>query len=169
MTQPPNHPNGWWQPQPPPGQHYPGYDAGRQPPAQPAQPGPTFGGNFQSQQYGGFGAFGAEPEPRRKRSKRPLLIGAVVVVLVAGGTVAAWLLGAFRGDVLDQASLQTNVATVMRDNYGEQDVKNVRCPDDQKIETGNSFQCTVEIGSEQRTVSIRVLNDKPEYEVGAPR
>ncbi|MEU6640976.1 DUF4333 domain-containing protein [Saccharomonospora sp. NPDC046836] len=176
MTQPPGQPQGWWQPPqqgqhyPAPGQQPPNYQAPGQQPAHPQAPRQPagFGGTFQSQ-YGGLGAFGDVAPPKRRKLGKPLLIGAIVVVLLAGGGIAAWLLGAFRGDVLEQRSLQTGVATVLRDSYGEHDVTNVQCPADQQVQTGHTFECTVEIGGQRRAVSIRVLNDKPEFEVGAPK
>ncbi|PRX43980.1 uncharacterized protein DUF4333 [Prauserella shujinwangii] len=162
MTQPPpGQPQGWWQPQgtpsPPHGQAAPGH------------PPPVYGGGFQSQ-YGGFGAFGAGgPAPAPRKSRKPLLIAVAAVLVLAGGGVAAWLLGAFRGDVLDAGSVERGVAQVLRDSYGEHDVRAVQCPDGQPIETGHTFDCSVEVAGKPRTVSIRVLNDQPEFEVGAPR
>ncbi|GAB3486515.1 DUF4333 domain-containing protein [Amycolatopsis cihanbeyliensis] len=168
MTQPPNQQPGWWQPPNPP------------PPAPPAQPGQygppgQYGAGFQSQ-YGGFGAFGAQPSTppggKGRRSKRPLLITALAVVVLAGGVVTAWLLGAFRGmagDVIEPNSLENGVLAVLRESYGEQDVRNPRCPVDQPARNGTTFECTVDVAGEQKTVSIRVLNDKPEVEVGMPR
>ncbi|RBM18439.1 hypothetical protein DI005_18835 [Prauserella sp. PE36] len=184
MTQPPGQPQGWWQPQTPghghpaPGQypgsppqpHQPHQPHQSQQPPQPHQqqaPG-NFGGNFQSQ-YGGLGAFGDTSRPKPKRSKKPLVIGLVAVVVLAGGGVAAWLLGVFRGDVLDKQSLQEGVATTLRDSYGEHDVSGVECPANQRIETGHTFECSAEVAGQKRSVTIRVLNDKPEYEVGAPK
>ncbi|WP_116041496.1 DUF4333 domain-containing protein [Amycolatopsis palatopharyngis] len=156
MTQPPGQPQGWWQP----------------PRHQPPPPGPGYGGSFQSE-YSGFGAFGdpsSQQAPKRgsRRKKALLTVGAIVFVL-GGGGVAAWLLGAFQGDVLDQQSLQYGVATVLRDSFGEHDVANARCPDGQPVRNGTTFECTVEISGEEKSVSIRVLNKKPEFEVGAPK
>ncbi|WP_199434391.1 DUF4333 domain-containing protein [Qaidamihabitans albus] len=154
MTQPPGQPQGWWQPPSPP--H-----------GQPAPGQPAFGGGFQSQ-YGGLGAFGEPPAPGR-RSKKPLVTGLVLVLVLAGGGAAAWFLGVFRGDVLDHESVENGVISVLRDSYGEHDVQDARCPADQKIETGHTFECSVEVAGRPKTVSIRVLNTEPEYEVGAPK
>ncbi|MEU3273636.1 DUF4333 domain-containing protein [Saccharomonospora sp. NPDC006951] len=212
MTQPPNQPQGWWQP-PSPAQGYPqqgppqhpqqpqqGAPQGQRYGGQPGQPGPqgpqgqhpappqghapygthggqapqpqtgpqpSFGGSFQSQ-YGGLGAFEGKPERKPRRRKTWWIAGSAAGVLVVGAGILTWQLGLFGGDVLDQESLQTSVASVLRDSYGEHDVSNVECPSRQPINTGNEFSCTVEIGGQTKSVSIRVLNDKPEYEVGAP-
>lgn len=121
---------------------------------------------FQSSSYGGFGAF--TNEPQQKRGKKPLLVAVIAVVVLAGGSVAGWLLGAFDGDVLDQRSLQDGVTKVLSESYGEKDVRNVDCPDRQTIETGHEFTCTVDVAGKPKKVKIRVLNTKPEFEVGAP-
>lgn len=182
MTQPPNQPPGGWAqpdqppgsqpqygqwPQPVPGQH--GYPA-QSPPA--GAPGygqqPQFGGGFASQ-YGGLGAFEPSPPPKRARSKKPYLIGGTVIVVLAAAAIVAWLLGAFRGDVLDKVSLQDGVTTVLSENFGEQDVRNAQCPENQEIKNGNTFECSVDVAGQPKKVTIRVLNDKPEFEVGAPK
>ena len=90
-----------------------------------------------------------------------------MLVLVLGGG-AAWLLGAFRGDVLDQQSLEDGVVKVLNENYGEPDVKNAQCPSNEAAKNGTTFDCTVQIAGQEKKVTVRVLNDRPEYEVGAP-
>jgi hypothetical protein len=155
--QPGQPPSGPWappsQPQPPP----------QSPPQSPPAPG-QYGGGFQPSQYGGLGAFTTEPA----KTKKPLLLGGIAVLVLVAGGGAAWLLGAFRGDVLDQRSLQDGVVKVLNENYGEPDVKNAQCPADETAVNGTTFDCTVTIGGQPKKVTVRVLNDRPEYEVGAP-
>ncbi|GAA1946779.1 DUF4333 domain-containing protein [Amycolatopsis minnesotensis] len=182
MNQPPQQQPGWWQPpaqprpqqpwspgpaSPPqgqPGQGYPG-----QPPAPPqAQPG--YGGDFQPQTsgYGGFGAFNEGTGPSKPRSKKPFVIGgAVVLVLVLAGA-ALLIFNPFKS-VLDQDSLNEGVTAVLHESYGEGDVRDVDCPSGESVSTGTSFTCSVTVAGASKTVSVRVLNDKPEYEVGAPK
>ncbi|TLW93801.1 DUF4333 domain-containing protein [Saccharomonospora piscinae] len=169
MTQPPGQPHQWWQPQPPGsgGPPHPGPQGHSQAPGPPYSPG--YGGTFSSE-YGGFGAFDNSSPAKRGKSRKPWVIGAAVLVVLSGaGGVTAWLTGAFTGEVLDQAALHEGVASVLTDSYGEHDVANVRCPADQQITTGHTFDCTVDVAGSPRTVSIRILNDEPQYEVGAPR
>jgi hypothetical protein len=159
----------WWQPE---GQQGPPSGPIPQPSAPPYQgqtPQPsTFGGSFSSS-YGGFGAFDTEPPGSDgKKSRTPWIVGAVALVLLAGGGAVAWFSGAFTKDVLDSEALRDGIATVLRDSYGEQSVGNVNCPEDQQITAGHTFDCTVDVAGKPKTVSIRVLNDKPQYEVGAP-
>lgn len=137
----------------------------------PAQPGlpqnQQFGGGFQPSQYGGLGAFSPETQ-QKPRSKKPLAIGGIVVLVIVAGGGLAWLLGAFRGDVLEQKSLQDGVTKVLNESYGEPDVKDAQCPANESAQNGTTFDCTVQIGGQEKKVTVRVLNDKPEYEVGAP-
>lgn len=115
-----------------------------------------YGGGFQpaqSSQYGGLGAFGAEPK-KPKASKKPLLIGGIAAAVVIAGGVGAWLLGAFSGDTLDQKSVQDGVARVLNEHYGEPDVKNVSCPSGQPVENGTTFDCSIDLrGSRRRSRS----------------
>ncbi|WP_103353329.1 DUF4333 domain-containing protein [Amycolatopsis sp. CA-128772] len=173
---------GPWQPGQPSGSFSGPWQPGQpwQPPSQPTpqQQPPTpghgqlqYGGGFQGfqqAQYGGLGAFPAGPE-KKPKSKKPALIALAAVLVLALGGGAAWLLGAFRGDVLDQQSLQDGVVKVLNENYGEPDVKNAQCPANEPTQNGTTFDCTVTIGGQQKKVTVRVLNDRPEYEVGAPR
>ena len=162
--------SGPWQPGQPaagpwqPAQQQPGTPSGGQPAQAPQQP---YGGGFQPTQYGGLGAFPAEPA-KPPKSKKPLLFGGIAVVVLVAGGAAAWLLGAFRGNVLDQQSLQDGVVKVLNENYGEPDVKNAQCPSGEAAVNGTTFDCAVKIGGQDKKVTVRVLNDRPEYEVGAP-
>ncbi|SFJ12768.1 DUF4333 domain-containing protein [Amycolatopsis sacchari] len=115
--------------------------------------------------YGGFGAF----EPKTRRSRKPWLIGAVVVLVVAGGAGAAWGLGVFDGPTLDRQSVQDGVARVLRDDFGERDVANVSCPEDQPVRTGTTFDCSATVAGQPKKITVRVLNDEAQYEVGAPK
>ncbi len=152
----------------PPGQGWnqqPGQAQPQPAPGPGTGPQPQQGGQWQPS-YGGFGAFG---EQKPKRSKKPFLIGAAVVVLLGGGGVGAWLLGAFQGDTLDQAAVQDGVVKILREDFGEGDVKNAQCPDDQPVRTGTTFECTVTVAGQPKKVTVRVLNDQAQYEVGMPR
>lgn len=147
------------------------YDPGAyaQPTHAPQSPHAPQENTFAPSSYGGFGAFDGGSGQQKTKSKKPLIIAAAVVAVLAIGGVGAWALGAFSGDVLDAGSVRDGVTKVLRDSYGENDVKDVSCPDGQPIETGHEFSCTVRIDGKQKTVPLRVLNTKPEFEVGAPK
>ncbi|SDY64893.1 protein of unknown function [Amycolatopsis xylanica] len=140
----------------------------QQPQQQAPQQQGQFGGGFQPTQYGGLGAFEEVLVPKKERSKKPLVFGGIGVAVLAAAGVTAWLLGAFAGDTLDQKSLQDGVSKVLTENYGEHDIKNASCPSGQAVKNGTTFDCKVDVSGQQKTVTVRVLNEKPEYEVGAP-
>jgi hypothetical protein len=185
VTQPPNPQPGWWQPPSgrapqwqPPSEPVPQWQPRQQgyPPPQPQgypapQPYPGFAPGYgqPGATYGGFGAFGEGTSPKRKRSKKPWIIGAVVVVVLAAGGVGAWQLGAFRGAVLDRKSVEDGVQKVLHEDYGEGDIRNVNCPAGQAVKTGTTFECTVTVAGQPKKVSVRVLNDQAQFEVGAPK
>ncbi len=146
------------QPYPTPGPNHSAHN-----PASGSQP--QQGGQWQPS-YGGFGAFAPE-KPRR--STKPLLIGLAVVVLLGAGGAGAWLLGAFQGDTLDQTAVQDGVLKILREDFGEGDVRDAQCPEDQPVRTGTTFECTVTVAGQPKKVTVRVLNDQAQYEVGMPR
>jgi hypothetical protein len=82
---------------------------------------------------------------------------------------SAWLMGFLRGEVLDVSSVEDGVATLMTESYGETNVDGVDCPARQPITTGHEFTCDASLDGEMFEVPIRVLNDNPEFEVGAPK
>jgi hypothetical protein len=197
MTQPPDSPQQWWQPpvtgapapiqwqsnggqqpqahtaeqwqQAPQQAPYPQQYGGSPPPAPPSQPGQgQYRGGFQPSHYSGLGAFGEQSQSQAQDSKRRWYIVGISALVIATGGAAAWLLGVFSGDTLDQNSVQDGVTQVLKNSYGESDTQNAQCPTGQEIKTGNTFDCTVKIAGQQKRVTIRILNDKPEYEVGAP-
>lgn len=147
------------------------YDPGAyaQPTHAPQSPHAPQENTFAPSSYGGFGAFDGGSGQQKTKSKKPLIIAAAVVAVLAIGGVGAWALGAFSGDVLDAGSVRDGVTKVLRESYGENDVKDVSCPDGQPIETGHEFSCTMRIDGKQKAVPLRVLNTKPEFAVGAPK
>jgi hypothetical protein len=108
------------------------------------------------------------PVKRPPWYRKPVVLAGIAVVVVAAGLGTAWGLGAFGGDTLAQKSLQDGVSQVLRDSYGEPDVRNVECPSGETADNGTTFDCTVQLGGQRKKVTVRVLNDKPEYSVGAP-
>jgi uncharacterized protein DUF4333 len=89
------------------------------------------------------------------------------VVLAAGG-VAAWQFGALSPDTLDQQSIEDGVTTVLHEDFGEADVRDAQCPADEPIKTDTTFECSVVVAGQPKKVTIRVLNEQAQFEVGAP-
>lgn len=137
-AQPQAGPQPWGQPQP--GQPQPGQPWG-QPPAGPQQP----------------------------KSKKPLILGlgalALVVILGIIGVLVVTSLGS---KTLDAAAAEAGVAKVLTQSYGATEVGDVSCPDGQKVEPGNSFDCTVTVDGQHRSVTLTFTDDQGTYEVSRP-
>ncbi|MFD6882848.1 DUF4333 domain-containing protein [Rhodococcus sp. NPDC060084] len=136
----------WGQPGPHPGQQQPGQPWG--PPSAGAQP------------------WGQPPAPPKK-SKLPLIIGAVVaLVFVVGGVIAIATLGATT--TLDAEAAEAGVAKVLTESYGATEVGDVSCPTGQEVAAGNSFACTVTVDGQYRSVTLTFTDDAGTYEVSRP-
>ncbi len=103
----------------------------------------------------------------RAKNRKPLIFGGigaavVVVVLVVLGFVL------FGGDKLDNNAVAQGVQKVLKDSYGIDDVQSVSCPAGQKVTVGHTFDCSLKVGGEQKTVTIKVTKDDGTYEVGRP-
>lgn len=107
--------------------------------------------------------------PQQPKSKKPLFIGlgalAVVVILGIIGVVVATSLGS---KTLDSAAAEAGVAKVLTQSYGATQVDDVACPDGQKVESGTSFDCTVTVDGQHRSVTLTFTDDKGTYEVSRP-
>jgi len=147
-----------WAPQPQPGQQPPWGQpaAGQQPWGQP-QPG-------QQPQWAPAQA-GQQPP----KSKKPLILGlgalALVLILAIVGVLVATSLGS---KTLDSAAAEAGVAKVLTQSYGATAVDDVSCPDGQKVESGNSFECTVTVDGQHRSVTLTFTDDEGTYEVSRP-
>ena len=82
----------------------------------------------------------------------------------------------FSEKLFDEAALEgeRGVMRVLIENYGlrADEIQQVDCPADQKVEKGNTFTCVVELGGddpEAKVVGITVLDDDGAYQVDRPR
>lgn len=158
------------QPQQPPQPQWP------QPPPQPGQwqQQPGAGGYPGQPQYGypgGYQQYGQPPmQQQPKKSKAPLWIGLVLVVLLGAAAVVLWVWPAMlMPKVFDAKSVEQGVEQVLGDNF-EVEQGSASCPAEQEVKQGHTFTCTVKIGGEEKTVPIKVLDEAspPRYEVGNP-
>ncbi|MDR7167094.1 hypothetical protein J2W56_000812 [Nocardia kruczakiae] len=102
-----------------------------------------------------------------KKSKKGLLFGGIGVLVVV--VVAVVLAFVFLGsDKLDNKAVQDGVQKVLKDSYGIDDVQSVSCPSGQKVEVGDTFDCTLKVGGEQKKVTVKITKDDGTYEVGRP-
>jgi len=171
---------------PPPGQQQvPGQQAPGQQWGQPGQPG--WGADPQGQQPGGpqaaphwgqqpAGAAGWQqpgtsgasgtPGPKSKTSLILAGVGALVIVVVA--LLGLVLFGNFGTATLEAGAAETGVAKVLTESYGASQVGNVSCPEGQEVASGNSFDCTVTVDGQHRTVTLTFTDDNGTYEVSRP-
>ncbi|GAA3233903.1 hypothetical protein GCM10017691_29910 [Pseudonocardia petroleophila] len=174
-------PSGWG---PPPGQYPPQPYQGQQPyPGQQGYPG--------QQPYPGQGYPGQQPYPGRpgpqwgqgypplpdaarppRRSRVPLVVGALVVALLVIGAVLAFVSPGFLNTtVFDQAALQSGVQRVLVEDYGYGVVGDVACgaPGEAiRVTDGATFTCTTTIDGAPATVPVRVTSSTGDYEVSRP-
>ncbi|MFE6862248.1 DUF4333 domain-containing protein [Nocardia sp. NPDC057668] len=132
------------------------------------------------------------PTPQRPQPVRPLLIVLVVCALVGTASLVAIvsLLVRDRSDEspaaaplspaattttevpipgLNQASVERGVVKVLRDSYGIEDVREMRCPEGMTVSVGAEYECAATVGGEPKTVLVRVTRVDGTYEVGRPR
>lgn len=122
------------------------------------------------QQWGGP-SYPALPEPspaRSGRSKLPLILGGVGVLVVAAILVLGFVWpGFFLTRVFDAAAVQAGVQRVLTDDFDRQ-VTAVTCARDIRVITGSSFTCDATIDGATVKVPIKVTSDAGAYEVGPP-
>lgn len=151
----------------PGGQPFPGgqqqYPGGRPPPWG-GQPGPQWGP--------GYPPLPDVTRPPR-RSRLPLIIGAVVALLLGVGAILAFVTPGFLNrTVFDQAALQGGVQRVLTDSYGYPAVGEVLCGDPAqgpiRVVEGDTFTCTTTIDGAPATVPVRITSSTGDYEVSRP-
>jgi Domain of unknown function (DUF4333) len=114
---------------------------------------------------------------RRKRSRRRLLVGAgILVVLINAVVLVLGLqkLGWFNSKALDVSKAQAGVQQVLTDpvsGYGAKNVTDVVCNNGQNptAEKGDSFTCEVSVNGRKRHVTVVFRDDNGTYEVDRPR
>ncbi|MFC4947762.1 DUF4333 domain-containing protein [Pseudonocardia sp. GCM10023141] len=159
---------GWPPPQAQPGQQ--GWQPGPEQGWQGQQPQQQWGGQPQGapqQQWGGAPA-AAPAAARGGRSKLPLILGAVVVLIIAAVAVLGFVTpGFFVSKVFDTAAVQNGVTKVLNDSYAVK-ATGVTCDKDVKVVKGATFSCKATVDGAQVTVPIRITGDDGAYEVGRP-
>ncbi|MFB9903482.1 DUF4333 domain-containing protein [Allokutzneria oryzae] len=172
------------QPQQPGGFPPPGYPQQGQP-GQFGQPGQQQGGypqqpggpqqGYPGQQQGQPGQFGQNPygapqqQGGQKKSKLPIIIGAVAVVLVAAVGVTGFVYPGFLNTkVFDSSAMQNDVKKMVTERYGQK-VESVTCPSDKEVKVDATFECKAKIDGKEKTVPITVKTAEGKYEVGYPK
>lgn len=70
--------------------------------------------------------------------------------------------------MFDSAVMQKSVKAILTEEYLVEDLHGVTCPSGKRVKVGSSFDCTVRIGDDQKTVAITVTSEKGDYQVGMP-
>jgi hypothetical protein len=115
---------------------------------QPGQYGAPYG------QYGQPGGWGQPPQPARRRSRAPRVIGLVVLaVLVIGAALTLpFLLGPTR---LDPQAVERDVAAQFEQREGV--ALDLSCEQEMAVQDGNTYQCDgTTANGEQVTVTITI-------------
>jgi|SRR5215470_405768 len=157
--------------QPYPGQQaYPGYGQQYGQPGQQQPYGGPTSQPFQSpyqQQPGGYPS--APPAPK-KGSSLPWVLLVVGLLVIAGGVVVALVLtGTLGKTTFDNNAVQRGVESILTDSYHIDKITGVSCPAGQEVKAGATFDCTVTIDNQQKTVTVTVKTDKGDYEVSQPK
>jgi len=164
-----------------PGQQY--GQPGQQPPYPGQQAYPGYGQQYgqpgQQQPYGGppsqpFQSPYQQPPPGaptpKKSSALPWVLLVVGLLVIGGGVVVALVLtGTLGKTTFDNKSVQSGVQQILTENYGIEKITGVSCPAGQEVKTGRTFDCTVTIDNQQKTVTITVKTDGGDYEVSQPK
>jgi hypothetical protein len=118
---------------------------------------------------------GADKESKRSLIILSAVIGVLAVIIVAVVLVMGfWKPGFFWTTKLDMTKAQQGVQQVLTDKstgYGLEDVHDVKCNDGQNkaVKKGDTFSCTVTVGSNHRTLTATFTDDTGTYEVGKPQ
>lgn len=161
-----------------PQQQYPQQPYGQQPPGGHGQP--AYGSPGSQSPYGqapadgqtppGIDQFSAMNRPVRDRKPVQLAaVGAVVAVVVIILAITAFVAPGFAvTKELKQSAVESGVKTILEKDYEASEVTGVSCPDGQKVEKGNTFDCTASVAGAQQKVKVTFLDDGGRYEVGRP-
>ena len=157
----------------PPGGAYPPQPGGYPGQQQPYPGQQQWAGGGQAPQWGP--GYPPLPDVSRApgRSRTPLIVGAVVVVLLGIGAVLAFVTPGFlNSTVFDQAALQSGVQRVLTDDYGYPVVGEVVCGDPAQgpipVRAGDTFTCATTIDGVPATVPVRITSGAGDYEVSRP-
>jgi len=150
------------QPQNPYGQQQAGQFGQQQNPY--GQPNPY---GQQQNPYGQADPYGQQ-QPKKSGAVLWVVVALVVLVVAAVGITGFVAPGFFVTKVFDNAQMQKDVVGVLKNDYKIPDVESATCPGEQKVKVGATFECTAQVGGNEKKVKITVKTADGEYEVGQP-
>ena len=120
----------------------------------------------QQNPYGQADPYGQQP----KKSGAVLWVVVALVVLVAAavGITGFVAPGFFVTKVFDNAEVQKGVVSILKDEYKIPDVESASCNGEHQVKVGATFDCTVQVGGNEKKVKVTVKTADGEYEVGQP-
>lgn len=114
-------------------------------------------------------------EPKKRKTRKPgrgarrtvAVLSLLLPLGIVGGAAAGFF---FANQVFsyNESKLESEVANVLRDDFGLTDVEKVNCPAWVKVEQGNSFQCEFEYNEGTQTVTVTQSAQSGQLIVGAP-
>lgn len=134
-------------------------------------------------------------QPASPRSRLPLVVALVVISVVAVVAIAlvAFLVGrqsaahapapaplaplpatATEGGApqsnryLAGLAAEKGVTKVVSESYGAKNVANTTCPDNEPVQAGHTFICTLSIDGSPSTVTVTFVDNSGTYEVSRP-
>ncbi|MBY8852730.1 DUF4333 domain-containing protein, partial [Saccharothrix sp. MB29] len=97
-----------------------------------------------------------------------VVVALVVLVVAAVGITGFVTPGFFKKKVFDNASVESGVVRILKEDYKISDAESATCPADREVKPNTTFECTVKVGGKDKTVKITVKTEDGEYEVGQP-
>jgi hypothetical protein len=70
---------------------------------------------------------------------------------------------------LDSSSAENEIAAVVTNSYGAADATNVTCPDVIPVIVNSTFECGLNVGGENKQVTVTITDVDGSYEVGRPK
>jgi hypothetical protein len=64
--------------------------------------------------------------------------------------------------------VQKGVVSILKDEYKIPDVESAACTGEHQVKVGATFECTAQVGGNEKKVKITVKTADGEYEVGQP-
>lgn len=106
-------------------------------------------------------------KPGRGARRTVAVLSLLLPLGIVGGAAAGFF---FANQVFsyNENKLESEVANVLRDDFGLTDVDRVNCPAWVKVEQGNSFQCEFEYNEGTQTVTVTQSSQSGQLIVGAP-
>jgi len=132
------------------------------------QQGGQYGQPQQQNPYAQPDPYGQPQQPKKSGAVLWVVVGLVVLVAAAVGITGFVAPGFFVTKVFDNAEVQKGVVSILKDEYKIPDVESATCSGEHKVKVGATFECTAQVGGNEKKVKITVKTADGEYEVGQP-